>query len=122
MPIGSLFVRLVAAVLLLILVLLYRSRTTLEGSALLASVLVLNASWALGGWHWLLAPAMLFATYSRFLPGKPTEIGKHNVYAVTSVASAGLLWIFSWRRSKQPELLFPYTAGYAMHLSCWDGR
>ena len=117
MSIGLLFFRLVAAVLLLIFVLLYRSRTTLEGSALLASVLVLYASWALGGWHWLLAPAMLFATYSLFLPGKPAEIGKHNVYAVTCVASAGLLWIFLAKVDSLPELLFPYTTGYAMHLS-----
>jgi phytol kinase len=117
MSIELLLIRLVGAALLLILVVLYRSRTTLEGSALLASVLVLYASWALGGWRWLLAPAMLFATYSWFLPGKATEIGKHNVYAVSSVASAGLLWIFLGGAQSNPALLFPYTAGYAMHLS-----
>jgi phytol kinase len=117
MSIELLLFRLVAAVFLLIFVLLYRYHTTLEGSALLASVLVLYASWALGGWPWLLAPATLFATYSWFLPGKATEIGKHNVYAVTSVAAAGLLWIFLAKVDSRPELLFAYTAGYAMHLS-----
>jgi phytol kinase len=117
MSIEKLVYRLLAAALLLILVLLYRSRTTLEASALLASVLVLYASWALGGWRWLLAPALLFATYSWFLPREAAEIEKHNVYAVTSVAFAGLLWIFVGNVQSKPELLFPYTAGYAMHLS-----
>jgi len=117
MPLRFLLFRLVAAVILLIFVLLYRSRTTLEGSALLASVLVLYASWALGGWRWLLAPAMLFASYSLFFPGKAAEIKqKHNVYAVTSVAFAGLLWIFLANIDSKPELLFPYTIGYAVQL------
>jgi phytol kinase len=118
MSIELLLLRLVASVFLLIFVLLYRSRTTLEGSALLASVLVLYASWALDGWRWLLAPAVLFASYSWFFPGKATEIEqKHNVYAVTSVAFAGLLWIFIATVDGKPELLFPYTVGYCVHLT-----
>jgi phytol kinase len=118
MPIEFLIYRLIAAAVLLVFVILYRSRTTLEGSALLASVLVLYSSWALGGWQWLLAPAVLFASYSLFLPGKPNEMAqKHNVYAVTSVASAGLLWIFLAHVQGKPQFLFPYTAGYAMHLT-----
>jgi phytol kinase len=118
MSIKLLLVRVVVAVFLLIFVLLYRSRTTLEGSALLASVLVLYASWALGGWPWLLAPAVLFASYSWFFPGKAKEIEhKHNVYAVTSVAFAGLLWIFLAKVNGKPELLFPYTVGYSVHLT-----
>ncbi len=118
MSIEKLVYRLVAAALLLIFVLLYRSRTTLEGSALLASVLVLYASWALGGWRWLIAPAVLFGTYTWFLPGKAAEMEqKHNIYAVASVSFAGLLWIFLATVNSKPELLFPYTAGYAMHLT-----
>jgi len=117
MSIQQLVYRFVVAVLLLIVVMLYRSRTTLEASALLAAVLVLYSSWALGGWRWFLAPAVLFATYTWFLPSKAIEIGKHNVYAVTSVAFAGLLWIFAGNVQSKPGMLFPYTAGYAMHLS-----
>jgi preprotein translocase subunit SecG len=117
MSITHLVYRLIAAVLLITFVLLYRSRTTLEGSALLAAVLVLYSSWALGGWQWLLAPATLFASYRWFFPGKAGEVGKHNIYAVTSVAFAGLVWIFVGNLQSKPELLFPYTAGYAMHLS-----
>jgi phytol kinase len=118
MPLKFLVFRFVAAVLLLTLVLLYRSRTTLEGSALLASVLVLYASWALGGWRWLLAPAVLFVSYSLFFPGKPAEIGnKHNIYGVTSVAFAGLFWIFLANIGNREDLLFPYTVGYTFHLA-----
>jgi phytol kinase len=117
MPLQQLIYRLIVAALVLGGVLLYRSRTTLEGSALLASALVLYAAWALGGWRWLLAPAVLFAAYTLYYPGRARDVErKHNVYAVTSVAFAGLLWIFLANTLSKPTLLLPYTAGYAMHL------
>jgi phytol kinase len=117
MPLKQLIYRLIVAVLVLAGVLLYRFRTTLEGSALLASALVLYAAWALGGWRWLLAPAVLFSAYTLYYPGRARDIErKHNVYPVTSVASAGLLWIFLANTLTKPSLLLPYTAGYAMHL------
>jgi len=117
MPLKLLVFRLVIASVLLGFVFIYRSRTTLEGSALLASVLALYASWAIGGWRWLLPPLILFTSYSLFYPGRIAEIERrHNVYAVSSVASAGLLWIFVAHLRGNPELLFPYTVAFAIHL------
>jgi len=117
MPLKLLIFRLVIATVLLGFVFVYRSRTTLEGSALLASALALYASWAIGGWRWLLPPLILFCSYSLFYPGRIKGIERrHNVYAVSSVASTGLLWIYVAHLKGNSDLLFPYTAAFAMHL------
>jgi hypothetical protein len=39
------------------------------------------------------------------------------VYAVASVASAGLLWLYLGRLLANDALVFPYTAGYTTHLA-----
>lgn len=117
MPVSLLLARFVTALILIVFVTLYRTRTTLQGSALLASALVLYASWAIGDWRWLIAPATLFVTYPLFAPGKLLgEDRTHNVLSVLSVASAGLLWVFLAQAKRGPTLLFPYTLGYAIHL------
>src|SRR5208282_5347925 len=93
-------------------------KTTLQGSALLASALVLYISWALGGWQWLIPPAILLLAYTFFFPGKVTPSDRtHNVYAVLSIASVGLMWLFLFRIWQQPALLFPYTLAFAIHLA-----
>jgi phytol kinase len=118
MTLGQLWNRFQVAVALVIFVTAYGRKTTLHGSALLASALVLYISWALGGWQWLIAPAMLLVAYTFFFPGKITQSERtHNVYAVLSIASAGLLWLFLFRIWQQPELLFPYTLAFAIHLA-----
>jgi len=110
--------RFVAALLLVAFVLLYRSRTTLQHTALLASALILYASWGVGGWRWLVAPALLFLSYSWFVPRIfLANTRKDNVLAVVSVASSGFLWLYLAHVRNQRELIFPYTAAYVVHLA-----
>jgi phytol kinase len=118
LPVRLLVYRLIAALVLLAFVLLYRSRTTLQHTALIAAALVLYASSGVGGWRWFIAPAVLFACYSMFLADKElTKARKDNVYAVASVASAGLLWILIARLMGDSSLIFPYTAAYTVHFA-----
>jgi phytol kinase len=57
-------------------------------------------------------------SYTFFFPGKITAADRtHNVYAVLSIASAGLVWLFLYRIWQQPEFLFPYTVAFAIHLA-----
>jgi phytol kinase len=117
MSLGQLWNRFRVGVALVIFVTAYARKTTLHGSALLASALVLYISWALGGWQWLVPPAIMLLAYTFFFPGKITESDRtHNVYAVLSIASAGLMWLFLFRIWQQPGLLFPYTLAFAIHL------
>jgi phytol kinase len=118
MSIGQLWNRFRVAAALVILVTAYGRKTTLQGSALLASALVLYVSWALGGWQWLVPPAILLLAYTAFFPGKIAPSDRtHNVYAVLSIASAGLVWLFLSRVWQQPGLLFPYTLSFAINLA-----
>jgi phytol kinase len=118
MSVTQLWDRFRVAAALVILVTAYGRRTTLQGSALLASVLVLYVSWSVGGWQWLLPPTLLLLTYALFFPGKITAADRtHTVYAVVSVASTGLVWLFLSIVRHEPKLFFPYTVAYAAHLA-----
>src|SRR5439155_20861536 len=97
-----------------------RRWTTLDGSALLGAVLVGYLSWALGGvgyqnWAlggllWLLPPLILFTGYTLIFPSPQWKVERHqNVYAVLSVSSAGLVWLFLARVLNRPDFLLPYT-------------
>lgn len=118
MPLVELWNRFRVAALLVLFVTAYGRKTTLQGSALLAAALVLYVSWAVGGWQWLVSPAILFLTYTLFFPGKISESDRtHSVYAVLSVASVGFVWLFLFRIWQKPGFLFPYTLAFAIHLA-----
>lgn len=97
---------------------LFHRRTTLAGSALLGAFLVGYISWALGGWTWLLAPLTVILTYTFLSPQTEANSRKvHNIHAVVSVASAGLIWLFLAKIMNRDDLLFPYTLAFAAHLA-----
>jgi phytol kinase len=114
----QLLLRLLVTGLLLAVLVVYRGYTTLLGSAKLGAFLTGYVCWALGGWHWLLAPLILFLTYSllsRRTP--PSERRVHTVHGVVCVASAGMLWLSLNRILGRPELLYPFTLAFAAHLA-----
>jgi phytol kinase len=118
MPLVQLWNRFRVAVLLLIVMTAYGRKTMLQGSALLASTLVLYVSWALGGWRWLMPPAIVLLAYTFFSSGKIAAADRtHNVYAVLGIASVGLVWLFLFRIWQTSGLLFPYTLAFAIHLA-----
>jgi phytol kinase len=119
MPVAELRNRLIVAALLMVILYVYRERTTLAGSALLGAFLVGYISWALGGWRWLLAPLILFLTYTLFSRRRePADPRNHNVHAVVCVASAGLFWLFLDKiLDLDNAFLFPYTLAFAAHLA-----
>lgn len=41
----------------------------------------------------------------------------HNVHAVLSVAAAGLWWLFLYRLTNAPSLIYPYTLAFAANLA-----
>ncbi len=60
----------VVIVALGLLVFAYRNRTTLSPDALIGAALAGYVFWLFGGWQWLVAPLILFATYTP-LVGRP---------------------------------------------------
>lgn len=118
LDVAQLVARLAVTSGLVAIALFYRTWTTLAGSALFGAVLVGYISWALGGWHWLLAPLLFFITYT-LMPTGRKENGQraHNVHAVLCVSSASLIWLFLAKTLDASELIYPYTLAFAAHLA-----
>ena len=113
----DLLLRLGATILLVIFAFSWRRRTTLDDSALIGSALFGYAAWMLGGWPWLIAPLTLFLVFGLLWP-RGHDARFHTIFAVLSVASAGLLWLMIYvMKPDTTWLIFPYSAGFAAHLA-----
>ncbi len=99
---------------LVIFVLMWRKRTTLSDSAILAGALSGYAVWAFGGWFWLCPPVLLFLVYV-LLPSFPKESRPvQNLHAVTRVMAGGFLWMVL-AYVLNADLIGPYLLCMAAH-------
>ena len=104
----------VAAVLL---VLVWRTRTTLDDSALLAGVFIGYVTWALAGRQWLVPPVIVFLVYTLLSPRTAENSRRvHDPYALLSVCAAGLAWLAAARVFDRPDFYYPYTLAFACQL------
>jgi phytol kinase len=114
----ALVTRVAVLLALLLFVLLWRSRSTLDASGLLAGAVVGYLAWALGDWRWLVFPLVLFLSYTLLSPRTVLNSRRiHNVHGVMSVCGAGLVWLFLARTLSRPELLYPYAIAFAANLA-----
>lgn len=114
----ELLVRLVVAIGLLTLLLLWRQRTTLRDDALAGATLVLYLCFTIGGWLWLEPPLVVAVAYT-FLPFRPERISPdiHGNWVMLSLAGAGFLWLFLERGEHTGDYLLPYVLSFALQLS-----
>jgi phytol kinase len=118
LSVDDLVVRLAVTAGLMAFALLYRRYTTLKGSALLGACLVGYISWALGGWHWLLAPLILFVSYKLLTSGEEaSDQRSHSIHAVVCVSAAGLIWLFLYRVLGRPEFYYLFTLAFAAQMA-----
>ncbi|MDX2081021.1 MAG: hypothetical protein SFU53_09575 [Terrimicrobiaceae bacterium] len=102
-------------VALVIFVLVWRKKTTLSDSAVLAGALSGYAVGALGGWMWLLPPLLLFVIYIG-LPKFPAENRPvQNLHAVTRVMAGGFVWLIAAEMTGRKEFWIPYFLCMAAH-------
>ena len=102
LPTASLAWRLVVIVALLGVVLWARARTTLRDAALAGAVVFADVVWMLGGWEWVVAPAIVFLAYTRLFPAATREpdggeVREHDMHAVAGVILPALAWLFAGR-------------------------
>jgi len=117
----ALFARLVVTTLLLALVLGLRRQKSLDDTAMLVGVLVGYVAWSAGGWMWLVPPLVLFAIYNVIFPKNVARREHpHNMVAVMTVTSTGIIWLALWRAFDRPDLYYPYTLNFAATL-CFIG-
>lgn len=117
----ALLARLLVTVALLAVVAVMRKRRTLSDSAVLAGVLVSYVAWSVGGWRWLVPPLVLFVIYTVLWPRRAQLRERpHDMVAVFSVTSCGVLWLLLATVLRRPELYYPYTLAFAANL-CFIG-
>ncbi len=114
----ALAVRLVVCLVLIGFVIVWRRQSTLRGNALLAAALFGYVAWALGGWEWLLPGLVLFISYPLISPKNETNTRRiHDLPAVSSVISGGMLWLAIATAFERPELIYIYCLTFAGHLA-----
>jgi phytol kinase len=91
LEIEALVVRLIVLALIAAGAFALRRRTRLDTGALLGTVLFVYVCWALGGWSWVAAPALLLAVHAVVWPRGRRELPRHDARAVFSLAVPGLL-------------------------------
>ena len=118
LSVGDLLWRLVVTGLLALLLTIGGRHSSLNAGARLGAIMIGYVIWAAGDWRWVLMPVILFACYRRLSP--PTrwdDVRVHNFQVVLMICSAGLVWLFLAQTLEKPQLLFPFTIGFAVHLA-----
>ena len=115
---GALLTPLVVTSILVLVIVLSRRRTTLADDSLLAAAFLCYVAWAIMGWRWLVAPAVIFVGYAWLSPPTPDNSRRmHGVPAVLSVWSVAVAWMALAHVTDRATLLFPYSVGFAAHLA-----
>ena len=93
--------------------LLWRQGSLLKHCASLGAGLAAYLFWSVGGWRWLVAPAVLMASYVRLMPSVPGGLTRHNLAAIICIASAGLPWTVAQAVDPRDGWLWLFTIGLA---------
>ena len=104
--------RAVVMTALVVFMLNWRSRL-LHFSARLGAALMMYLFWSLGGWPWLVAPAVLLASYARLMPTVPGGTERYHLAAVLCIGSAGVIWAGLNAWTPAPVWLWLFTVGFA---------
>lgn len=134
MSLGQLLGNLSVLLALLLLIMLGRQATGLDGTAIMASALIGYLIWSTSGWLWMIAPLSLFLSYSFVLPKRyeiradtadPTRpyrlkafpIDSYTVYTVLSATLPGLVYLLFANSLELAQLILPYMLTFANYLA-----
>lgn len=110
---GQHIARVVVLTAMTVFMLKWRQGSLLNDCASIGAALAAYLFWAVGGWRWLIAPAVLMVSYVRLMPTIPGGPARHNLAAVICIASAGLPWIVVQAVTPGDEWLWLFTVGLA---------
>ncbi len=97
---------------------LMRKRTTMDGGASLAVVLVIYMVWSLQPALWLFAPLSYLICYS-LLAKRARQSGNeiHSVFSVLSISAPGFIWMFVYKIHPNESYLYAFVLSYAVQLA-----
>jgi hypothetical protein len=108
----------VVIVALGLLVFAYRNRTTLSPDALIGAVLAGYVIWQFGGWQWVVAPLILFATYTQVV-GRPQLETSRPFHAdvLLAIVAPGVILVTAYAVLDASNLYTPYVTLWAANLA-----
>ncbi len=115
-PAEALAWRVVGVIALVGFTLIWRRRSSMDDSALIAGSLFGYATIMLGGWTWLLPPLMLFLVHSILWPRTKTP-PMHTIGAVFAVTGLGMVCLLLYTAYHWHGWWWAYTASFAAHLA-----
>ena len=114
----TLTVHVVVTLVLLLFSLVWRKRTTLNDSAVLATAIYGYLCWTLGGWVWMLPPLILLVSYNGLSPrDNPDNQRRYTTPVVLSVGAVGLFWLIVANVFNRHALYYPYMLSFAAQLA-----
>jgi phytol kinase len=119
LPAPALAGRLGMSIGLCLFVAALRRRRTLDDGALAAGMLAAFVAGAVGGWHWLVPPMLLFLGYTVIWRLPPGAAPRHDSRVALAVVLPGLCWLaagqlgLSWRSA-----FAGYAAAWAAAAAC----
>lgn len=116
-PIEELALRSGLAVTLVGFTLIWRRRSSMDDSALIAGSLFGYAALLLGGWVWLMPPLVVFLAHTLIWPRGRHARPEHSIGAVLSVTGAGFICLLLYVQQPADVWLWAYVAGFAAHLA-----
>ncbi len=113
-----LLVRLILLLAVSISIVLLRRNSTLNGSGIIGAALFCYFTFVMNGIEWVVMPILLYLSYRFLLPNRFRNIrSEHNIYAVVSVASVGIIWSLLSMLNNRDEFIFPYMLTFAAHAA-----
>jgi phytol kinase len=114
----TLTVDVVVTLVLLLFSFVWRKRTTLNDSAVLATAIYGYLCWTLGGWVWMLPPLILLVSYNVLSPrDNPDNQRRYTTPVVLSVGVVGLFWLILANVFRSQALYYPYMLSFAAQLA-----
>ncbi|MEM7699684.1 MAG: DUF92 domain-containing protein, partial [Verrucomicrobiota bacterium] len=120
----ELLFRFLVLVAVLSLVIFARSRSSLDGSAMLGAALLGFAVWVLGGWLYFLPLLLYFASHLLETPRvrraqEKAQRGRrgHDLRAIFSVAATSLLWVGLAAAFPQRDFVVAHALKVAFHIA-----
>lgn len=114
LPLDLLVVRVVVAIAITAGAIALQRRAPIIASAGLASALLVYASWAIGGWMWMIAPvAFLVVLPMLGMRSSGKDEIEHGVGVVLSLSAPPLTWMFTGALTEHADLFAPYITSCA---------
>jgi phytol kinase len=113
---SALLTRLVVLLALLASLCGWKKATRLTQSAVIGAALILYVTWAVGDWHWLIAPLMTAAAYTLLCQRPTSSPQRHTVHAIACVGGIGLIWLCLLKTIDKGNVIYAYGVGYGANL------